>query len=93
MDSFKTDLQGIDWTFTTHNNNASLDFEAFLSLFITTLNKHGSIKKLTKIEEKDKLKPWVTKGTKKSMSVRDKIYKQMIKEKDQLIKIEKDKKI
>ena len=33
------------------------------------------------------------KNKKKSMSVRDKIYKQMIKEKDQLIKIEKCKKI
>ena len=35
-------------------------------------------KELTKKEEKDKLKPWVTKEIKKSMSVRDKIYKQMI---------------
>ena len=57
MGSFKTNLLGIDWTFTTHNNDVSLDFEAVLWLFITTLDKHGSIKKLTKIEEKDKLKP------------------------------------
>ena len=34
-------------------------------------------KELTK-KEKDKLKAWVTKEIKKSMSVRDKIYKQMI---------------
>ena len=57
MGSFKTNLLGIDWTFTTHSNDVSLDFEAVLWLFITTLDKHGSIKKLTKIEEKDKLKP------------------------------------
>ena len=57
----------------------------------TTLDKHAPIKEFTKKEEKDKLKPWVTKGIKKSMSVRDKIYKQVIKEKDQLMKTEKQK--
>ena len=67
-----------------------LGFEAFLHLFNTTLD--APIKELTKKEEKDKLKPWVTRGIKKSMSVRDKIYKQMIKGKDQLIKTEKCKK-
>ena len=92
MESFK----GIDWTFATQNNDVNLGFEGFLQLFNTTLdeNKMNSpINEFTKKEEKDKLKPWVTKGIKKSMSVRDKIYKQMIKEKDQLIKTEKHKKI
>ena len=70
--------------------DVDLGFEAFLWLFNTTLDKHAPIKKLTK--KKKKIKPWVTKGIKKSMSVRDKIYKQMIKEKDQLIKTEKHKK-
>ena len=93
MGSFKIDLQGIDWTLATHNNDINLGYEAFLRLFNTTLDKHAPIKEFTKKEEKDKLKPWVTKGIKKSMSVRDKIYKQMIKEKDQLIKTEKHKKI
>ena len=91
IESFKIDLQGIDWTFATHNNDVDLGFEAFLRLFNTTLDKHAPIKELIKKEEKDKLKPWVTKGTKKSMSVRDKVYKQMIKEKDRLIKTEKHK--
>ena len=91
MDSFKTDLQGTDWTFATQNNDANLGFEAFLWFFNTTLDKHAPIKEFTKKEEKDKLKPWVTKGIKKSMSVRDKIYKQVIKEKDQLMKTEKQK--
>ena len=54
------------------------------------LDKHAPIKNLQK-KKRDKLKPWVTKGMKKSMSVRDKIYKQMIKENDQVLKIEKDK--
>ena len=91
MESFKIDLQGIDWTFATQNNDVNLGFEAFLRLFNTTLDKHAPIKEFTKKEEKDKLKPWVTKGIKKSMLIRNKFYKQMIKEKDQLIKTEKQK--
>ena len=91
MESFKIDLQGIDWTFATQNNDVNPGFEAFLQLFNATLDKHAPIKEFTKKEEKDKLKPWVTKGIKKSMSVRDKIYKQVIKEKDQLMKTEKQK--
>ena len=93
MESFKIDLQGTDWTFATQNIDVNLGFEAFLWLSNTTLDKHARIKELTKKEEeKKKIKPSVTKGIKKSMSVRDKIYKQMIKEKDQLIKTEKHKK-
>ena len=88
-DSFKIDLQGTDWTFATHNNDVNLGFEAFLRLFNTILEKHAPGKQFAKKEEKNKLKPWVTKRIKKSMQVRDKIYKQMIKEKDRLIKIEK----
>ena len=41
MESFKIDLQGIDWTFATQNNDANLGFEAFLWLFNTTLDKHA----------------------------------------------------
>ena len=33
MDSFKMDLQGIDWILATHYNDVSLGFEAFLRLF------------------------------------------------------------
>ena len=91
MESFIIDLPDIDWTFATQNSDVNLGFEAFLRLFNATLDKHAPIKEFTKKEEKDKLKPWVTKGIKKSMSVRDKIYKQVVKEKDQLMKTEKQK--
>ena len=50
MESFKIDLQGIDWTFATHNNDVNLGFEAFLRLFNTTLDKHAPIKELKKKE-------------------------------------------
>ena len=54
MGSFKIDLQGNDRTFTTHNYDVNLGFEAFLWLFNTTLNKHAPIKELTKKEEEKK---------------------------------------
>ena len=56
MDSFKIDLQGIDWTFGTHKNVVNLGFEAFLRIFNTALDKHAPIKELTKKEEKEKIK-------------------------------------
>ena len=65
MESFKMDLQGVDWTFATQNNDVNLGFEAFLRLFNRTLDKHAPINEFTKKEEEDKLKPWVTKGIKK----------------------------
>ena len=52
MESFKIDLQGIDWTFATQNNDVNLGFEAFLRLFNTTLDKHAPIKKFTKKKKK-----------------------------------------
>ena len=56
LDSFTIDLQGIDWTFATHNNGVNLGFEAFLRIFNTVLDKHAPIKELTKKEEKEKIK-------------------------------------
>ena len=53
-----------------------------------TCTNKGTYKKK---EKKDKLKSWVTKRIKKYMSVRDKIYKQIIMEKDQLKKQKKTK--
>ena len=40
-------LQGIDWTFATHNNKVNLGFEAFLQLLNTTLDKHARKKEFT----------------------------------------------
>ena len=78
---------------TTYKGYKNFDMESFkIDLFNTILDKHAPIKEFTKKKEKDKLKPRVTKGIKKYISVRDKIYKQITKEKDQLVKTEKHKK-
>ena len=40
-------------------------------------------------DKKLELKPWATKGRKTSMKIRDKLYKEAIKEKDRQRKIKK----
>ena len=87
IDSFKRDLQEINWNFATENNDIDLGFETFFRLFNKTLDRHAPIKKSTKKEEKIKSKPWITKGIKKSVSIRDKLYKETIKEKNVLTKV------
>ena len=52
MESFKIDLQGIDWNFATQNNDVNLGFEAFLRLFNRALNKHAPLKEFTKKRRK-----------------------------------------
>ena len=50
------------------------------------LDKHAPRKKCIRKEQKLALKPWVTNGIKKSISVREKLYKEMIKAKNDHIK-------
>ena len=48
--------------------------------------RHAPIKKSTRKEEKIKSKPWIIKDIKTSISIKDKLYKEMIKEKNVLTK-------
>ena len=64
-----------------------MGFETFFRLFNKTLDRHAPIKKSTRKKQKIKSKPWITKGIKKSVSIRDKLYKEMIKEKNVLTKV------
>ena len=50
------------------------------------LDNHAPVKKCIRKEQKLALKPWVTNGIKNSISVRDKLYKEMIKAKNDQIK-------
>ena len=55
-------------------------------MFNKILDKHVPVKKCVRKEEKLALQPWVTNGIKKSISVRDKLYKEMIRAKNGHIK-------
>ena len=67
-----------------------MGFETFFRLFNKARDRHAPIKKSTRKEEKIKSKPWITKGIKTSISIRDKLYKEMIKEKNVLTKVLKN---
>ena len=58
----------------------------FLRLIDKTLVQHAPVTKSIRKEQKLVLKPWVANGIKKSISVRDKLYKEMIKAKNNQIK-------
>ena len=86
---FICDIQSIDWSYATQNNNANLGFEIFLRLFNKCLDKLSPLKTVSKIGERVLQKPWITNGIKTSIKVRDKLYKQMIKQKDAILKSQK----
>ena len=69
--SFQSDIKEIDWSLATENNDVDLGFETFFKRFSKTLDKHASYKEIRKENEIETLKPWITKGIKQSIKVRD----------------------
>lgn len=53
------------------------------------LDKHTPVKKCIRKQQTLVVKPWVTNGIKKSISMRDKLYKEIVKAKNDQIKKEK----
>ena len=88
-ENFSNDINQINWTFATENNDINLGFETLLRLIDKMLDKPAPVMKCISKEQKLALKPWVTNGIKKSISVRDKLYKEMIKAKNDQIRKEK----
>ena len=79
-ENFLNDINKINWTFATENNDINLAFETLLRLIDKTLAKHVPVNKCIRKEQKLALKPcFKTNGLKKSISVREKIYKEMLK--------------
>ena len=71
---FNVELKCIDWFLATKNNN--LDFRTFFHVFNKTLDKHVPRKQGMRKVKKLEVKPWVTKGIKTFMKLRDKLYKE-----------------
>ena len=88
-ENFSNDINKINWTFATENNNINLGFETLLRLTDKTLDKHATVKKCIMKEQKLALNHGLPIASKKSISVRDKLYTEMIKAKNNQIKKEK----
>ena len=78
MDAFERDLSATYWSLGTENIDTDLSFKTFLQLCHRVLDKHALLKKTTKREKKEKIKPWVTKGIIKSVKVKDQLYMEFI---------------
>ena len=64
------------------NADVNLGSETFLRLIEKTLDKHAPLKKTRRKKEKDKMKPWVTRGIRHLIEITHKLYKQFIKSKN-----------
>ena len=81
-ESFQSNIKEIDWSLATENNDVDLGFETFFKVFSRTLVKHAPYKEIRKKNKIETLKPWITKGIKQSIKVRDRLYKDMTKTKN-----------
>ena len=76
QENFSNGINEINWAFAAESSDINLGFETLLCFIDKTLGKHAPAKKCIRKEQKlIALKPWVTNGIKKSISVRDKLYK------------------
>ena len=73
---FRDDLSNIDWDpIYNPNTNVNDNFNHFFKEFEKTLDNHAPFKKIGKAKAKLFISPWVTKGLRKSITVRDKLHR------------------
>ena len=85
---FICDIKSIDWSYAPKTTMQTWVLRSSC-LFNKCLDKNAPLKTVSKIGEKVLQKPWITNGIKTSIKVRDKLYKQMIKQKDAILKNQK----
>ena len=88
---FQSNIKEINWSLATENDDVDLGFETFFKLFSRTLDKHVLYKEIRKKNETITLKPWITKGIKQSIKVRDRFYKDMIRTRNMQLRQIKEK--
>ena len=80
---FIDDIKNINWDHDilpcSYDPNAI--FDSFHSKLSEVIDKHAPIKKLTKKEIKFSLKPWITPGIKKSIEMKNTLFKKYLKNK------------
>ena len=84
-DKFSDEFSSINWEqkLEQDKNNPDLAFINFFDSIETMIDKHAPIKKLSRRQQKRMDKPWITKGLKTSMQVRENLLELSIKEKNE----------
>lgn len=74
---FNNELSEIDWGSILMNssNNPSKAFSTFFNKFNKTLNKHAPFKTISKRKLKQSTKPWITKGIRRSIKIKNKLFR------------------
>ncbi len=63
-------------------NNIDIKYDYFHNNILQIIEKHAPLQPLSKKKKKQLLKPWITKGILKSITVKNKLYKKFLKSKD-----------
>ena len=75
-EEFNNDLSAIDWddTIASKANNIDERFSSFYRKLNTVVNNHAPVKILSKRKIKQLAKPWITKGIRTSIKIKNKLY-------------------
>ena len=79
-DDFILDLLEIDWikTLQLNKNDPNFSFDQFYENVNNIIDMHLPLKKVSKKELKQQFKPWITAGIRKSIKIRDQLFKKFI---------------
>ena len=75
-DSFNADLSNVDWNALLNKKPCDADnvFSSFYNKFNKLINKHAPMKTISNRKAKQLSKPWITKGIRISIKVKNKSY-------------------
>ena len=71
--SFTADISQVDWNEILDRDNADVD-KTFSFFFNEILNKHAPFKTLSKTRIKQLSKPWITKGIRTAIKIKNNLY-------------------
>ena len=75
-DRLNADLSDVDWSalFANESNDVNSIFSSFYNKLNKLVNKHSPMKTISSRKAKQFSKPWITKGLRKSITVKNKLY-------------------
>ena len=75
-DRLNADLSNVDWNalFANEPSDVNSVFSSFYNKFNKLINKHAPMKTISNRKAKQFSKPWITKGLRKSIRVKNKLY-------------------
>ena len=75
-DRLHADLSNVNWNalFSNESSDVNKVFSSFYNKFNKLVNKHAPMKTISNRKAKQFSKPWITKGLRKSIRVKNKLY-------------------